>query len=91
MHAVSIQEVTSLADSYDLPIICTDLQVSIMQSMGYLKHVEHLYSSHLGDRGNWLLQRGDSWWEERGEIWHLFLGGGGVQHFIFCKSAYQKQ
>jgi len=26
MHAVSIQEVTSLADSYDLPLICADLQ-----------------------------------------------------------------
>ncbi|KAJ7382615.1 hypothetical protein OS493_033973 [Desmophyllum pertusum] len=26
MHAVSIQEVTSLADSYDSPLICSDLE-----------------------------------------------------------------
>ena len=29
MQAVSIQEVTGLADSYDSPLICTDLEVSI--------------------------------------------------------------
>ena len=34
MHAVSIQEVTSLADSYDLPLICADLEVSIKQTKG---------------------------------------------------------
>ena len=27
-HAVSIQEVTSLADSFDSPLICADLRVS---------------------------------------------------------------
>ena len=51
MHSVSIQEVTSLADSYDLPLICADLQVSIKQSMGCLKNAEYLYSSHLGTEG----------------------------------------
>lgn len=28
-HAVSIQEVTSLADSFDSPLICADLRVSL--------------------------------------------------------------
>ena len=37
MHAVSIQEVTSLADSYDLPLICADLEVSIKQSKGHVE------------------------------------------------------
>ena len=45
MHAVSIQEVTSLADSYDVPLICADLQVSNKQSKWYLEnYVEPLYS-----------------------------------------------
>ena len=29
LHAFSIQEVTSLADSYDSPLICADMEVSI--------------------------------------------------------------
>lgn len=28
-HAVSIQEVTSLADGFDSPLICADLRVSL--------------------------------------------------------------
>ena len=85
MHAVSIQEVTSLADSYDLPLICADLQVSIKQSMGCLKHVEHLYNSHLGDRE---VTAGGRKGVKYGTY---FFGGGVVQYFIFCKSAYHKQ
>ena len=29
-HCVNIQEVTSLADSYDSPVICADLEVSTL-------------------------------------------------------------
>ena len=79
MHAVSIQEVTSLADSYDLPLICADLQVSIKQSMG-----ASLQRAPWGQRELAVREGG----EARGTIWHLFFDGGTT--FIFCKSAYHK-
>ena len=38
LHAFSIQEVTSLADSYDSPLICADMEVSIKKEFLITQH-----------------------------------------------------
>ena len=40
LHAFSIQEVTSLADSYDSPLICADMEVSIKTEFLITQHTE---------------------------------------------------
>ena len=40
LHAFSIQEVTSLADSYDSPLICADMEVSIKKEFLITQHTE---------------------------------------------------
>ena len=40
LHAFSIQEVTSLADSYDSPLICADMEVSIKTEFLTTQHTE---------------------------------------------------
>ena len=38
LHAFSIQEVTSLADSYDSPLICADMEVSVKKELLITQH-----------------------------------------------------